>query len=125
MGNKLIVKNTILLYIRQIFVLAIGLYASRLTLQILGASDFGIYTTVGGMTALLTIITTSMSASTQRFMTYELGRGDMVRLNEVYTTSVQIHILLSIIFVLVAELLGNVFIYNYMTLPTERLNVTF
>ena len=120
-----IAKNTMLLYVRQLFVLVLALYTSRLTLQVLGESDFGVYVAVGGLTALLSIITSSMSSSTQRFMTFELGRKNFDRLNLIYVTSVQIHTILSVVFVLFAEVLGLYFIYYHMVLPHDRLDVTF
>lgn len=118
-------KNTLLLYIRQFFTLGIAFYTSRLTLQVLGVTDFGIYTTVGGLTALLSILTSSMSSSTQRFMTYELGAGNHERLNRVYTTSLQIHMILAIGFLILAETIGTWFIFNAMQLPKERITTAF
>lgn len=124
-ANKRLAKNTFLLYIRQFFVLALGLYTSRLTLQVLGETDFGIYATVGGITSLLTIITTSLSAGTQRFITFELGKGNIENLNKVYITSINIHLLLSLLLVFVGETAGTWFIFEKMTVPDERLWITY
>ena len=124
-ANKRLAKNTFLLYLRQFFVLALGLYTSRLTLQVLGETDFGIYATVGGITSLLTIITTSLSAGTQRFITFELGAGNQEKLNKVYITSINIHLILSLILVLVGETAGTWFIFEKMTVPEDRLWITF
>lgn len=123
--NRRIVKNTMLLYVRQIFTLCLSLYTSRLTLQVLGASDFGIYAAVGGLTALLSVLTSSMSTSTQRFITFELGRHDYERLNRVFNTSVQIHAFLALILLLLAETIGIWFLYNYLTIPQERIQTAF
>ena len=123
--NRRIVKNTMLLYVRQIFTLCLSLYTSRLTLQVLGASDFGIYAAVGGLTALLSVLTSSMSTSTQRFITFELGRHDYERLNRVFNTSVQIHTFLALILLLFAETIGVWFLYNHLTIPQERIQTAF
>ena len=123
--NRRIVKNTMLLYVRQIFTLCLSLYTSRLTLQVLGASDFGIYAAVGGLTALLSVLTSSMSTSTQRFITFELGRHDYERLNRVFNTSVQIHTFLALILLLFAETIGVWFLYNHLTVPQERIQTAF
>lgn len=123
--NHRIVKNTMLLYVRQIFTLCLSLYTSRLTLQVLGASDFGIYAAVGGLTALLSVLTSSMSTSTQRFITFELGRHDYERLNRVFNTSVQIHTFLALILLLFAETIGVWFLYNHLTIPQERIQTAF
>lgn len=122
-SNQLIVKNTLLLYFRQFFTLGLSLYTSRLTLKVLGVTDFGIYAVVGGITALLSILTSSMSTSTQRFMTFELGKGEHSKLNNVYVTSVQIHILLSIILFILGETIGMWFFYNELSIPIERFEI--
>lgn len=122
-NNKRLVKNTMMLYFRQFFTLGLSLYTSRLTLKALGVTDFGIYATVAGVTALLSIITSSLSASTQRFMTFEMGRKDIERLNQVYRSSVQLHVVLSILFVIVAESIGMWFIYHKLIIPEPRLMI--
>lgn len=125
-GNKKrIAKNTLLLYLRQLLTLGLSLYTVRLTLAVLGVTDFGIYGAVAGFTSLLSIISTSMSTSTQRFMNIELARGNFDQLNRVYNSSLQIHIFLSLLFILIAETLGLWFIENKLTIPEERMNVVF
>ena len=124
-SNKRIAKNTILLYIRQFFTLLLALYTSRLTLQVLGESDYGVFATVAGLAALISIVTSSMSVSTQRFMTFELGKGDIVKLNRVYVTGIQIHFFLALILWFIAEIIGPWFIYNRMTIPEERVDCAF
>lgn len=118
-------KNTFLLYIRQFFVLAMSLYTSRLTLQVLGETDFGIYAAVGGITALLSVITSSLASGTQRFMTFELGAGNTMRLSSVYCTSLQIHFTLCLLLLLIGETAGTWFIFNKMSIPHERLWTAF
>lgn len=114
-----------MLYVRQLFVLAIGLYTSRLTLEVLGETDFGIYAAVGGITSLMAILTTSLATGTQRFITFELGKGNIERLNRVYVTSINIHVILSIILLIVGEVAGSWFIFCKMTIPAERLWTAF
>lgn len=125
MDNKKIVHNTLLLYVRQLFVLTIGLISSRLTLKVLGETDFGIYAAVGGVTSLLAVLTTSMATGTQRFITFELGKGDGNKLNRVYITGLQLHLFLALLLLVCGETLGNWFIFNKLTCPPERLWVAF
>lgn len=124
-NNKRIVKNTGLLYVRQLFVLFIALYTSRLILQVLGETDFGIYSVVGGITALLSVLVNSMSGSTQRFLTFELGKGDIGRLRKIYSTAKIIHIAIAMLLFIFAETVGVWFLYNQMTIPAERIGVAF
>ena len=121
-NNKRIAKNTLLLYIRMLFLMAVSLYTSRVVLQALGVEDFGIYNVVGGVVAMFGFLNAAMSSSTQRYLTFELGRGDMSRLRTVFCTSVNIHALISLVIVLLAETIGLWFFYQKMIIPEERLN---
>ena len=123
--NKRIAKNTGMLYIRQLFVLSLALYTSRLTLQVLGETDFGIYAVVGGLTALISVLTNSMSGSTLRFLTFELGRGDVERVRAVYSTAMFIHLFVAVILIVLAETVGLWFFYHKLTIPVERMEVAF
>ena len=77
-NNKRIAKNTLLLYIRMLFMMIVSLYTSRVILDALGVEDFGIYNVVGGVVAMFSVISGSLSASISRFITFELGKGDQV-----------------------------------------------
>ena len=55
-NNSRIAKNTILLYFRMILTMLVSLYTSRVVLNTLGVSDFGIYNVVGGIVAMLGFI---------------------------------------------------------------------
>lgn len=76
-NNKRIAKNTLLLYIRTLFIMLITLYTSRIILNTLGVSDYGIYNVVGGVVAMFGFINGSMSSATQRYITFALGKGNM------------------------------------------------
>ena len=73
-NNKRIAKNTMLLYMRMFLMMAISLYTSRVVLRVLGVEDFGIYNVVGGVVSMMGVINGAMSVSTQRFLTFEIGR---------------------------------------------------
>ncbi len=73
-NNKRIAKNTLLLYIRTLFTMAVSLYTSRVVLNALGVEDFGIYNVVGGVVAMFSMLSGSLSAATSRFLTFELGK---------------------------------------------------
>ena len=75
-SNARVAKNTIFLYFRTLLIIGIGLYISRAILQTLGVEDFGIYNVVGGIVLMFSFINSGMVASTQRFISYELGRND-------------------------------------------------
>lgn len=120
-NNKRIVKNTFLLYIRQLFILLITLYTSRVVLNVLGVTDYGIYNVVGGIVTMLSFLNSTMAAATQRFISFEMGLGEMNRLKTVFSTSLQIHAIISVVIVLFAESLGLWLLYNKLQIPTDRM----
>lgn len=120
--NKRIAKNTVFLYVRSIIMLLISLYTSRVVLKVLGVEDFGIYNVVGGMVAMLSILSSTLSSASQRFITYALGKGDSHQLKKVFTTSVSLHFVLGLIIVVLLEILGVWFLNMKMNIPPERLN---
>ena len=125
LNNNRIAKNTILLYFRMILTMGVSLYTSRVVLQVLGVNDFGIYNVVGGVVALFTFLNSAMASSTQRFLNYELGKGNHDRLKIAFSTSINIHFIISIIVLVVTELVGLWFLYNKMNISADRINATF
>lgn len=119
-NNKRIAKNTILLYFRMILMMGITLFTSREVLKSLGVDDYGIYTVVGGVVALFGIISNSLSTATQRFITHGLGKNDLNHLSSVFSTSIIIHIIMSIIIIILAETLGLWFLRNEIQIPADR-----
>lgn len=94
-NTKRIAKNTLMLYVRMLFGMLVSLYTSRVVLQALGVEDYGIYNVVGGFVAMFSMISSSLSSSVSRFLTFELGRGDMEQLKKVFSTSLYIHLALA------------------------------
>lgn len=124
-SNKRIAKNTLFLYFRSMFLIVITLYTSRVILQSLGVSDFGIYNVVGGVVAMFSMLSGSLHTATQRFLTFALGKGDFSNLKKVFMTSITIHIALGVILVILLEVAGVWFLYNKMNMPAERVDVAF
>jgi O-antigen/teichoic acid export membrane protein len=119
--NTRIIKNTILLYFRMFFTMGISLYTSRIVLGALGIEDFGIYNVVGGVVAVFGFINVAMSSSTARFLTFELGRNDAIRLKKVFSISLILHLFIALLVALFAELLGEWFLETQMQIPVSRL----
>lgn len=119
--NKIIVKNTIFLYIRTFVSMLISLYTSRKILEGLGVSDFGIYNVVGGVITMLTFLNGSMSVATQRFLTVELGKKDRGNYNRIFNMTVLIHFGLATLILIVAETVGLWFVNTYLNIPAERM----
>lgn len=120
-SNRRIAKNTLLLYLRMIVMILIGLYTSRVVLQVLGVSDYGVSNAVGGIVAMLTVLTSSLTTAINRYLTFELGKGDMAKLKRVFSTSLSVLIVLSIAVVTIGLLLGGWFLNNKMNIPEGRM----
>ena len=121
-NNKRIAKNTLLLYVRMLFVMAVSLFTSRVVLNALGVENFGIYNVVGGFVTMFTMLSGSFSTAISRFITYELGKKDFSRLNSIFCTSVNIQLLMSVIVIIVAEIVGIWFLNTKMNIPMERIS---
>lgn len=120
-NTKRIVKNTLMLYIRMLLLLAISLYTSRVILDVLGTNDFGVYNAVGGFVLLFSVLSQSLSSAASRFLTYEMGAGHRVRLSRVFSTTLVIHIALALLITVLAELVGVWFVNAKMVIPADRL----
>lgn len=101
--------------------MTITLFTSRVILQILGVDDFGIYNVVGGIVMMFSFLNASLSEGTQRFITYELGRGTNGDVQKVFSICIFLHIILGIIIVLIAEPIGLWFIKNKLLIPDTRI----
>ena len=116
-----IVKNSLFLYFRMILTLVVTLYTSRVVLNVLGVEDFGIYNVIGGVVTMMAFLSGAMSSATQRFLSFELGKGDVNQYSNVFKMSINIHLLIILIVVLLAETIGLWFINNKLVIPVERL----
>ena len=124
-SNKRIAKNTLILYLRMIFILCVGLYTSRIVLNTLGVEDYGIYNVVGGFVAFFSFLNGAMATATQRFITFELARGNIERQIITFSTAAIIHFAIAIIIVIAAETAGLWFVCNKLVIPEERFSAAF
>lgn len=122
--NARLAKNTMFLYFRMIFIMAVTLYTSRVVLRVLGVEDFGIFNVVAGVVAMFGFLNSSMSATTQRFISYSLGKGD-ANLNKVFSTCVLTHALIALGVLVLVESVGLWFLYNKMIIPEVRMDAAF
>ena len=119
-ANKRILKNTLALYSRQLFTMFVALFTSRILLRTLGEEDFGINNVVGGIVAMLSFLSTSLSSTTQRFISVELGKGDNEKLKRIFSNSLSLYALLVLLIVILAETVGLWFLQNKLNIPHER-----
>ncbi len=120
-NNKRIAKNTLALYARMLFTMAVSFYTSRVVLDVLGVADYGIYNVVGGLVTMFSFISGAMTTATQRFLSVEIGRGARGDVRRMFSTAVVIHVVLAALIVLAGETVGLWFLNKYMNFPPGRL----
>lgn len=120
-NNKRVAKNTLFLYFRMILIMLVTLYTSRVVLSELGIKDYGIYNVVGGVVMMFSFLNNCMTSSTQRFITFELGKGDIQKLKDVFAASLNIHIMIALTVVVVAETIGLWFVNEKLVIPLDRI----
>ena len=124
-NNERIAKNTILLYFRMIVLLIINLFTSREFLRILGVEDYGIYNVVAGVVSMLCFLSNSLAVASSRYITFGLGKGNILELKKIFGTIISIHLLLSGIVIIIGETIGLWFIMTQLQIPETRLNAAF
>lgn len=123
--NKRIAKNTIFLYFRSILVILVGLYTTRITLNVLGETNFGIYNIIGGSVLLFSILSGAMISASQRFITFAIGKNDKENLKTIFDTCVSLHVAIAVILLPILEFLGLWLLYNKLSIPAERMDAAF
>lgn len=121
-NNKRIAKNTLFLYFRMLLMMLVTLYTSRVVLDKLGVTDYGIYNVVGGVVAMLGFLNGAMSNAVQRYMSFEIGKNDEVGLNRIFNISLFAHVCIALIVLLVMELAGVWYLNTHMNIPMNRLD---
>lgn len=121
-NNKRIAKNTLMLYARMLLVMFVSLYTSRVVINSLGISDYGIYNVIGGFVTMFSIFYVTVSGAISRFITVNLGTGDIEKLKRVFSTSIVIQLIIIAVIVILLESFGLWFINNKMVIPQERLD---
>ena len=120
-NNKRIAKNTLLLYIRMFIMMFISFYTSRVILNVLGVEDFGLYNIVGGIVVLFSILNGALSSSTQRFLNYGIGKGNIEDVTLIFKNSLSLHIILILVILILSESIGLWYLNNLLTVPEGRL----
>lgn len=117
---KRLAKNTLLMYVRMIFIMIVNIYISRVVLDKLGVDDYGIYNAVASIVAMVTFLNTTLSTSTSRFLTYDLGKDDIKKLKDTFSTSFYTHLILAGVIVVLLETVGLWYMGHKFVIPEGR-----
>lgn len=123
MSSDRIVKNTTVLYLRTFVTLIISLFTARITLDVLGIDDWGLYNVVGGFVSLLAFVNSSLGLAAQRFLTTAIAKKENIE--NVLAHSIRIHVALTVMTIIVAEIIGTYYIYNQLNVPEDKRTLSF
>jgi O-antigen/teichoic acid export membrane protein len=104
----------------MLLVMGVSLYTSRLTLDVLGVDDYGLYIVVGGVVSMLGFLNSSMAISVQRFLSFEMGKDNPENVRSIFNTSLLVHVFLAIIVVFLLETIGVWFVSHKLLIPDGR-----
>lgn len=120
-SNRRIAKNTLLLYLRMLVVMGVSLYTSRIVLNVLGVTDFGIYNVVGSIVTMFVFLRSALGNATNRYIAFVLGKNDYENLKKVFSTCLIVHFFLAVLVVLLCETIGLWLLYHKMIIPPDRM----
>ena len=118
--NKRVAKNTVYMYIRMAFSMLVGLYTSRVVLQVLGVEDYGLYNVIGGIISLFTVLNSALVNTTSRFMTVSLAKGEAQDTRQVFNMSSLLHFFVGVLIVILGETVGLWYLHNKLVVPEGR-----
>ncbi len=119
-SNKVIAKNTLILYIKLISVSILSIFTSRIILNSLGVSDFGLYNVVGGIVFMMAFLNNIMVTTSYRYIAFELGKNDVESVNKIFNISLVIHICIALIVLIFAEIIGSYYIKHYLNVDKSK-----
>ena len=119
-NSSTVAKNTIALYFRQILIMLVSLYSVRITLDVLGVEDYGIYNVVAGVVTMFSFLRGAMASASQRYLCFEIGIDNQEETEKIFAITVTIYAILSLVIVIIAETLGLWFVCNKLVIPESR-----
>lgn len=121
-NTERIAKNTGYLYLRSIFALLLRLYTTKLVLEALGVQNYGVYQLIGGVVSMTSFISGSLSIASNRFLSYEIGRGDRKSVGKVFSSLLTLHLLLAGLLFLLVITVGFALLHTVLDIGTVELD---
>lgn len=119
-NSSKIAVNTIILYSRLVICALIGLYSVRIILDGLGAEDYGIYNVVAGVIAMLGFISTTLSATSIRFISVNQGTHDVAKVQDAFRKCFHLHFVMGFLISIVLALVGLFLFDGFLNIPENR-----
>jgi len=120
-SNKRIIKNTLYLYVRMLVMMALSFFSTRIVLNILGVSDYGVNNVVGGFVAMFTLLNSILQTGTRRFLALNIGKEDALLLKQTFSTAFVIHCFIALFVVVLLETFGLWFLNMHLNIELDRM----
>ena len=120
-NNKRIAKNTLVLYMRMLAMMILGIFTSRITINALGVSDYGVNNVVAGFVSMLGFFNSILAGGSTRFITFYLGKGDLGRLREVFSACMTLHVIMALLVLIGGETIGLWFVNYQLNIDPDRM----
>ena len=120
-NNKIILKNTGMLYIRMLVVMAVSFYTVRIVLEELGISDYGLYNIVGGIVVLFSFLKTTLTSASQRFFSFTIGKGNVKEMEEIFKTNIFFYLIVCAVIIILSETIGLWFLNSQLNIELDRI----
>lgn len=119
---KRVLLNTLSQYIRTGLNIVLSLYSARIVLEALGTNDYGLYSVIAGIVAMLSFVSNALVVSTQRYLSYSHGLNDNKVLTKVFSNSLFIHIIIGFALTLLLLSIESPVITSYLDIPVDRIS---
>ncbi len=96
------------------------IYTTRIILNALGASDYGVYSIVGGAIGMMGFLSSAMATATQRYLSYYEGAGNASMKAQIFNVSFILHLFLSAIVGVLLIGAGFIFFNGVLNIPEDR-----
>ena len=125
--NKAIAINSLILYAKMGVNIVCGLLTTRLSLQLLGVTDFGLFLLLGGIISFISIINTIQLSTSNRFIAVAIGRGNLGEINQQFNVNLTFHVVIAVVTALLAFPIGIWYVNNYVNYdgPTSNAIIVF
>lgn len=115
-----VIKNTAYLYMRTVASLLLGVFTTRILLEALGESDFGLYNVIGGSISMMGFLSASLSSATQRFLNMAEGEGNKTKIRLYFNNSIIIHRILAVIMIAIFVIAGVILFNGVLNIPVGK-----
>ena len=124
-SSQRILVNTAAQYTRTIINVCLSLYSTRLILAALGQSDYGIYSVVAGVVAMLSFMTNALVTTTQRYLSFYHGKKDYSKVHLIFGNSLLLHLIIGGGIVALLSILAYPIVHSMLNINPTRHTAAF